>query len=62
VGEKITIESILGTTMTVEVAAVTQLADYPAVIPQVSGTAFVTGRSEFVFDPQDPLRNGFLLR
>ena len=61
-GEKITIESILGTSMTVEVAAITQLADYPAVIPQVSGTAFVTGRSEFFFDPRDPLRNGFLLR
>jgi proline racemase len=62
VGEKLTIESILGTAMTVEVAGTVRLGDYPAVIPQVSGTAFVTGRSEFCFDPRDPLRAGFMLR
>ena len=27
---------------------------------EVSGTAFFTGRNEFWFDPDDPLREGFL--
>jgi len=35
---------------------------YPAVIPQVEGTAFVTGQHSFIIDPKDPMRNGFLLR
>ena len=31
------------------------------VIPEVSGRAFLTGRHEFVLDPDDPLGAGFLL-
>jgi proline racemase len=34
----------------------------PAVIPEVSGTAHITGRHEFLIDPDDPLREGFILR
>jgi trans-L-3-hydroxyproline dehydratase len=30
-------------------------------IPEVEGTAYITGRHEFLIDPNDPLRNGFLL-
>jgi proline racemase len=32
------------------------------VIPEVSGTARITGRHEFLIDPEDPLGHGFLLR
>ncbi|WP_448601397.1 proline racemase family protein [Thermoflexus hugenholtzii] len=35
---------------------------FPAVIPEVSGRAWITGRHEFVLAPDDPLRDGFLLR
>jgi trans-L-3-hydroxyproline dehydratase len=62
VGETITIESILGTTFTGRVAETTTLGGLPAVIPEVSGTAHITGRHEFVLDPDDPLREGFILR
>ncbi len=61
-GEKITIESILGSTMEVEVKEVTEFGPYKAVIPEVSGTAFFTGMNEFWFDPKDPLKDGFILR
>jgi proline racemase len=61
-GEEITIESILGSTMTVKVVEETKFGPYSAIIPEVSGTAYITGRSEFCFDPEDPLRAGFLLR
>ncbi len=62
VGETITIESILGTTFTGRVVETTTLGGLPAVIPEVSGTAHITGRHEFLIDPDDPLREGFLLR
>ena len=61
-GEWITVESILGTTMQVRVAETTQFGPHEAVIPEVSGTAHFTGRSEFWFDPKDPLKNGFIIR
>ena len=35
---------------------------HAAVIPEVEGTAHITGRHEFLIDPSDPLRNGFILR
>jgi len=60
--EEITIESILGTTMTVQVAARTTFGPFAAVIPEVSGTAHFTGRHEFWFDPDDPLGRGFIFR
>ncbi|NOX48638.1 MAG: proline racemase family protein [Chlorobi bacterium] len=61
-GEKITIESILGTTMDVEVMETTEYGKHKAVVPQVTGTAFITGQNEFYFDPADPLKDGFIFR
>ncbi len=62
VGEPFTVESILGTTFTGEVVEATHFGPYDAVIPRVSGTSYITGRSEFLIDPEDPLRHGFILR
>ena len=60
--ERITIESILGSTMSVEVVEVIKFGPYDAVVPEVSGTASITGRNEFYFDPRDPFRQGFIFR
>lgn len=62
VNEKISIESILGSTMSVEVVEVTKFGPYEAVIPEVSGTASIIGRNEFCFDPEDPFSKGFIFR
>jgi trans-L-3-hydroxyproline dehydratase len=62
VGERITIESILGTVMTVRVLETTRSGSYEAVIPEVTGSAAITGRHEFYFHDGDPLREGFILR
>jgi trans-L-3-hydroxyproline dehydratase len=35
------------------------VADYQAIIPRVSGQAFVTGFHTFVLDPEDPFQEGF---
>jgi proline racemase len=61
-GAKITIESIVGSTMTVQVVQCVSFGPYDAIVPEVGGTAFVTGRHEFYLDPDDPLSEGFILR
>ncbi|HLJ34821.1 MAG TPA: proline racemase family protein [Ktedonobacteraceae bacterium] len=62
-GQQITIESILGaaSTFTGRVVGHTQVGPYKAIVPQVSGRAFITGRHEFIIDPRDELGRGFLL-
>jgi trans-L-3-hydroxyproline dehydratase len=60
--ERITIESILGSTMSVQVTGQTNFGPYDAVIPEVSGAASIIGRNEFYFDPADPFRTGFIFR
>jgi proline racemase len=62
VNKKITIESILGSTMTVEIIETTAYHDFEAVIPKVSGAAYFVGKNEFWFDPEDPYRKGFIFR
>ncbi len=62
-GESIQIESILGEESVFEgrVAELTTIGPFDAVVPEISGRAFVTGHSEFVVHPDDALGQGFLL-
>jgi len=60
--ERMIVESIIGTKFTGGINKTTKLGDYEAVIPQVEGNAFITGRHEFLIDPEDPLKEGFFLR
>jgi trans-L-3-hydroxyproline dehydratase len=62
VGETIVIESVIGTCFEGRVVETTSFGPHAAVIPEVSGSAHITGRHEFFLDPEDPLRQGFLLR
>ena len=61
-GDKIIIESILGTSMDVEIAGTTTFGPYPAVITKVTGRAWFTGEHSFIFENGDPLRKGFLIK
>jgi proline racemase len=61
VGQPLVIESILGTTFTGRVVETTSFGGYAAVIPEIEGTAFITGKNEFWIDPADPLRSGFII-
>jgi len=62
IDDRIAIASILGTTFTGRVVETTHFGPYPAIIPEIEGTAHIVGRQEFLIDPQDPLRDGFILR
>ena len=61
-GEKITIESILGTCFTTCATKKTTVGPHKAIIPEVTGRASIIGRSEMWIDPNDPLKYGFMLR
>jgi trans-L-3-hydroxyproline dehydratase len=62
IGEPFVVESLIGTRFTGRVVRTTTFGDYPAVVPEVEGSAWITGRNEFWIAPDDPLRNGFILR
>ena len=62
INEPMVIESIIGTRFTGCIVETTTFGPYPAIIPEVEGTAYITGRHEFLIDPADPLREGFILR
>jgi proline racemase len=62
IGQSLSIESILGSCFTGEVARTQDYGPYEAVIPKVSGDAYVCGVNRFVIQPDDELRHGFLLR
>ncbi len=61
VGQSLRFESIVGTSFGGKIMEETQLGPYPAIIPEVEGHAYLTGRHEFMIDPDDPLKDGFLL-
>ncbi len=60
--QPIEIESIIGTVFRVEVAETTEFGSYEAIVPRVTGQAYLTGRNQFFVDPRDPLGDGFFLR
>jgi proline racemase len=57
--ETITSEGITGSLFRGRIKAHTTLGEFSAFIPEISGTAYVTGFHQFVIDPNDPLRHGF---
>lgn len=54
-------ESIIGTRFTGRLLRREQVEGFPAVLPEISGEAYVTGFHQFVTDGNDPLRSGFHL-
>jgi proline racemase len=61
VGETWSSRGLSGLDFTGRIARETEVAGRAAVMPEVTGTAFVTGTAQVLFDPDDPLRAGLLL-
>ncbi len=61
-GETMTIESITDSVFKGSVVSEENYGPFTAVIPQVEGNAYITGMQTFVIDPNDPMRDGFILR
>jgi proline racemase len=61
VGESITSRGLLGLDFTGRIAGETTVEGRRAILPEITGTSYLTGFSQFLFDPDDPVRAGFLL-
>jgi proline racemase len=61
VGEPFGHESIIGTLFTGRIAALTDVAGTPGVVPEITGRAWMTSRATLSLDPTDPFPGGFLL-
>jgi proline racemase len=54
-------ESFIGTNFVGELLEETTVGGLPAVIPTVTGRAWITGHAEYTYDPTDPFPTGFEL-
>jgi proline racemase len=52
-------EGILGTIFTGRLIEETRVGPYPAVVPTITGTAWITGWATYGVDPDDPFPEGF---
>jgi proline racemase len=52
-------ESVVGTRFRGRVAGRTMVGDHAAIIPEIEGSAWITGEHTFLVDEEDPLREGF---
>ncbi|ABR46896.1 proline racemase [Alkaliphilus metalliredigens QYMF] len=57
--EEFVYESITGTLFKGRVLETTKVGEIDAVIPEITGSAYITGFNHFVIDPEDPLKYGF---
>lgn len=62
IGEPLVVESIIGSRFVGRVDSETTFGPHAAIVPEVEGTASITGTHRFTIDPRDPLSKGFLLR
>lgn len=61
VGDELLNESFIGSVFSGRIAEVTTVGDLAAVVPRVTGRAWVTGTAQYMLDPTDPFPAGFLL-
>jgi proline racemase len=52
-------ESLIGTRFTGRVSARTIVGELEAIVPEIEGSAWITGEHTFLVDDDDPLKNGF---
>jgi proline racemase len=61
VGDAFRHEGILGTVFTGRVVEETTIGEYRAIVPTITGQAWITGFASYVLDPTDPFPDGFTM-
>jgi proline racemase len=59
VGDEFRHEGILDTVFTGRVEEETSVGDHAAIVPSITGTAWITGFASYVIDPTDPFPEGY---
>ena len=62
IGEPLINESIIGTRFTGRAIGTTTVSGIPAILPEITGRAWITGTSQHMLAPDDPFPAGFLLK
>jgi len=52
-------ESLIGTRFNGRLASRTQVGEHQAIVPEIEGSAWITGEHTFLVDDSDPLKDGF---
>lgn len=60
-GQEFVHESILGTTFRARALERTRVGAYDAIVPEITGSAYITGFNDLLMDELDPFKNGFVL-
>ena len=61
IGDSLINESIIGTHFTGRATGTTTVAGIPAILPEITGRAWITGTSQHMLAPDDPFPAGFQL-
>ena len=61
IGEAFVNESVIGTRFTGRLVEETRVGSFAAVIPEITGRAWVTGMGQYLLDAEDPFPAGFAL-
>lgn len=61
VGEAFVHESIIGTRFIGRIAGITRVGPYEAVVPEITGRAWLWGETRLIVRPGDPFPAGFRL-
>ncbi len=61
-GEEFIYESIVGTTFNGKIIGTTKVGEYSAVIPEITGKAYITGFNQYIIVPEDPVKYGFIVK
>ena len=60
-GEEFVNRSVIGTRFGARIVGTTAVGGLPAVVPEISGRAWITGMGQYMLDPADPFPAGFAL-
>lgn len=61
VGDVLIHESIIGSRFTGRIVELTQIGDRKAIVPEITGRAWITGEHSYYLDPTDPYPQGYVL-
>ena len=60
-GDSLTARSLIGSEFTGRILGHTQVGTLPAILPEISGRAWITGTHQHMLDPDDPWPEGYRL-
>ena len=60
-GDELVNESFIGTRFIGRIVEETEVAGRPAIVPTITGRAWITGKAQYVLSDDDPFPAGFLV-